>query len=173
MNIETFDEFKRRMDCDYFYVKNRYLFRNGGQSDQHFHTDPPTDATSRLVLEREFLQDKLERITKQFTATMIMQLVKEGKLQVDDPFETILPEMPKAWAKVTVKNLLNHTSGVKSYTEIPGLFAGDAMKPTTPMGIMKKVENAPLDFEPGHEPLQAGSTRSSAQRSSESDQNSH
>ena len=92
---------------------------------------------------------RIGSITKQFTATMIMQLVKEGKLRVDDPFETILDDMPRAWAKVTVRNLLNHTSGVKSYTEISGLFAGDAMKPTNPAGIIKKVADAPLDFEPG------------------------
>jgi D-alanyl-D-alanine carboxypeptidase len=92
---------------------------------------------------------RIGSITKQFTATMIMQLVKEGKLRVDDPFENILPEMPKAWAKVTVKNLLNHTSGIKSYTEIPDLFAGDAMKPTNPAGIIKTVESSPMDFEPG------------------------
>ena len=92
---------------------------------------------------------RIGSITKQFTATMIMQLVKEGKLKLDDPFETILNNMPKAWEKATVKNLLNHTSGVKSYTEIKDLFTGDAMKPTTPAGIIKKVEDAPLDFEPG------------------------
>ena len=92
---------------------------------------------------------RIGSITKQFTATMIMQLVNEGKLKVDDLLETILTDMPKAWAKVTVKNLLNHTSGIKSYTEIPDLFAGDAMKPTTPAGIIKKVDALPMDFEPG------------------------
>lgn len=92
---------------------------------------------------------RIGSITKQFTATMIMQLVKEGKLKVDDPFETVLPAMPKAWSKVTVKNLLNHTSGIKSYTEIKDLFSEDAMKPTTPAGIIKKVEEIPMDFIPG------------------------
>ncbi len=92
---------------------------------------------------------RIGSITKQFTATMIMQLVKEGKLKLEDPFESILSDMPAAWSKVTVKQLLNHTSGVKSYTEIPGLFANDAMKPTTPAGIIKTVESAQLDFEPG------------------------
>ncbi len=92
---------------------------------------------------------RIGSITKQFTATMIMQLVKEGKLSIDDSIEKVLPEMPKAWAKVTVKNLLNHTSGIKSYTELEGLMEKDAMQPTTPLGIIKKVENEPMDFEPG------------------------
>jgi D-alanyl-D-alanine carboxypeptidase len=92
---------------------------------------------------------RIGSITKQFTATMIMQLVQEGKLSIDDSIEKVLPEMPKAWSKVTVKNLLNHTSGIKSYTELKGMMEKDAMQPTTPLGIIKKVENEPMDFEPG------------------------
>jgi len=92
---------------------------------------------------------RIGSVTKQFTATMIMQLVKEGKLTVDDPIEKVLPEMPRAWAKVTIKNLLNHTSGLKSYTELEGMMEKDAMQPTTPLGIIKKIENVPMDFEPG------------------------
>lgn len=93
---------------------------------------------------------RIGSITKQFTATMIMQLVQEGKLKVDDPFESILTDMPSAWSKVTVKNLLNHTSGIKSYTEIKDLFDGPAMKPTSPDGIIKVVEKEPMDFAPGN-----------------------
>ena len=92
---------------------------------------------------------RIGSITKQFTATMIMQLVREGKLKLDQPFQTILPETPKAWEKVTVRQLLNHTSGIKGYTEVKGLFEDAALKPTTPAGILKTVEKDPLDFEPG------------------------
>ncbi len=92
---------------------------------------------------------RIGSITKQFTATMIMQLVKEGKLSIDDTIEKVFSDMPKAWAKVTIKNLLNHTSGIKSYTELKGLMEKDAMQPTTPLGIIKKVESEPMDFEPG------------------------
>ena len=92
---------------------------------------------------------RIGSITKQFTATMIMQLIKEGKLSLDQPFRPILPELPEAWSKVTVRQLLNHTSGIKAYTEVSGLFNDAALKPTTPAGILKTVENAPLDFPPG------------------------
>lgn len=92
---------------------------------------------------------RLGSITKQFTASMIMQLVGEGKLKLDDPFSKTLTDLPKAWDKVTVRQLLNHTSGIKSYTEIKDLFSGEAMRPTTPAGIVKTVEKDPLDFEPG------------------------
>ena len=92
---------------------------------------------------------RLGSITKQFTATMIMQLVGEGKVKLDDGFRKLVPEAPEAWDKVTVRQLLNHTSGIKSYTEVKGLFEDAAMKPTTPAGILKTVEKAPLDFTPG------------------------
>ncbi len=92
---------------------------------------------------------RLGSITKQFTATMIMQLVSEGKLKVDQPVRELLTDLPTAWSKVTVRNLLNHTSGIKSYTEVKGIFADAALKPTTPAGILKTVESEPLQFEPG------------------------
>lgn len=92
---------------------------------------------------------RLGSITKQFTATMIMQLVSEGKLKLDDSARKHLPELPESWKDVTVRHLLNHTSGIKSYTELPGLFQGDAMKPTTPIGIVKKVFDIPLESTPG------------------------
>ncbi len=92
---------------------------------------------------------RIGSITKQFTATMIMQLEHEGKLKLDQGIRTLLPETPTAWDKVTVRELLNHTSGIKSYTEVKGLFDDQAMKPTTPAGILKTVEKDPLDFPPG------------------------
>jgi CubicO group peptidase (beta-lactamase class C family) len=49
---------------------------------------------------------------KQFTATAVMQLVEDGKVQLDKPIGSYLPEAPPAWAKVTVRHLLNHTAGI-------------------------------------------------------------
>ena len=92
---------------------------------------------------------RLGSITKQFTATMVMQLINEKKLSLDEPIGQVLPATPEAWTKVTVRNLLNHTSGIKSYTEVSGLFEGPAMQPTTPSGIIKTIEKDPLDFTPG------------------------
>ena len=92
---------------------------------------------------------RLGSITKQFTATMIMQLVSEGKLNLDQPILEILSDCPPTWSSVTTRHLLNHTSGIKSYTEIPGIFADAAMKPISPAGIIKTIDKSPLDFEPG------------------------
>ena len=92
---------------------------------------------------------RLGSITKQFTATAILQLVEQGKLSVDDPISKYYADAPPAWAKVTIKHLLTHTSGIPSYTDIPGFFDKDSRLPLTPDEIIKLTRDKPLEFEPG------------------------
>ena len=61
---------------------------------------------------------RLASVTKQFTAMAIMLLVKDGKLGLDLPVRDILPEMPEESHQVTIRNLLNHTSGVLDYEDL-------------------------------------------------------
>lgn len=61
---------------------------------------------------------RLASLTKQFTAMAAMLLVHDGKLSYDDPITKILPEFPAYGTKITVRNLLNHTSGLKDYEDI-------------------------------------------------------
>ena len=59
-------------------------------------------------------------VAKQFTAAAVVLLAQRGKLSLDDPIRTHLPELPAALAeKITVRMLLNHTSGLR---DIHGLF---------------------------------------------------
>jgi CubicO group peptidase (beta-lactamase class C family) len=51
-------------------------------------------------------------ITKQFTATLIMMLVEEGKVRLDDKINAHLPNPPDKWKDITVRQLLNHTGGL-------------------------------------------------------------
>jgi D-alanyl-D-alanine carboxypeptidase len=55
-------------------------------------------------------------ITKSFTSTIILQLESEGKLNIDDPITKYLPQYPQ-WQNITIRQLLNHTSGIFNYTE--------------------------------------------------------
>ncbi|MDG1996772.1 MAG: serine hydrolase, partial [Emcibacteraceae bacterium] len=57
-------------------------------------------------------------ISKQFVAAAALMQVQEGKLNLDDPIHKHLPELPSEWIGVTVKQLLNHTSGIPDYEEI-------------------------------------------------------
>ncbi|MCL9998162.1 MAG: serine hydrolase [Erythrobacter sp.] len=65
---------------------------------------------------------RLGSITKQFTAAVIVQLAQEGKLSLDDPLAKFLPDYPQPGAAATVRQLLQHTSGIQSYTDMPGLM---------------------------------------------------
>src|SRR5690349_21707387 len=68
-------------------------------------------------------QFRVGSITKTFVATVVLQLVGERRLRLDDTLERWLPGAIPAGARITVRNLLQHTSGVFDYTEI--LFQTD------------------------------------------------
>jgi CubicO group peptidase (beta-lactamase class C family) len=61
---------------------------------------------------------RLASVSKQFTAMCIMLLAKDGKLQLDQPVRAILPELPAATGAVTIRHLLNHTSGLWDYEDL-------------------------------------------------------
>jgi len=92
---------------------------------------------------------RLGSITKQFTALAILQLVDQGKLKLDDAVKTHYPEAPAAWDKITIHHLLNHTSGIPSYTDQKGFFATQSRDPRKPAEIVKLTQDLPLAFEPG------------------------
>jgi CubicO group peptidase (beta-lactamase class C family) len=54
----------------------------------------------------------LASVTKQFTSAAIMTLVEEGKVRLDDPIGAYINQAPESWAKITVRHLLTHTSGI-------------------------------------------------------------
>jgi CubicO group peptidase (beta-lactamase class C family) len=76
-----------------------------------------TDLKSRRHIEAD-TNFRLASFTKQFTATCIMMLVREGKLRYDDRLTTIFPEFPAYGSSITIRNLLNHTSGLPDYEEL-------------------------------------------------------
>jgi CubicO group peptidase (beta-lactamase class C family) len=92
-------------------------------------------------------------VGKQFTATAVMMLVEDGKIHLDDPISKYLPGTPAAWDRVTVRNLLTHTSGVPDYesdslTKKGAAFI-DLRKDYTEAELLQKFEGLPLDFPPG------------------------
>jgi len=88
-------------------------------------------------------------VTKQFTAMLVMQLVEEGKLKLDAPVTTYIPDYPKDKGdKITIHHLLTHTSGIPNYTDLPTIR--DMMRnPVSPEDLVKSFWDLPLDFEPG------------------------
>ena len=91
---------------------------------------------------------RLGSITKQFTALAIMQLAEQGKLSVDDDLTKFLPDYPTAGHKVTVHHLLNHTSGIQSYTIQPD-FRKVTRQDLSHEELLARFKDKPFDFEPG------------------------
>lgn len=93
---------------------------------------------------------RLGSITKQFAAAVVLQLVAEGKLSLDDPVSKFVPGYPEPGARATVRQLLNHTSGIQSYTGIPGWMAGDKVaKSYTTAQLIAEFRDHPAEFQPG------------------------
>src|SRR5215475_15468291 len=56
-------------------------------------------------------------VTQAFTAVAIMQLKEHGKLSVDDPVSKYLPDIPAAWGKATILQLMQHASGIPDFRD--------------------------------------------------------
>uniref|UniRef100_UPI004049A191 serine hydrolase n=2 Tax=Gelidibacter sp. TaxID=2018083 RepID=UPI004049A191 len=89
-------------------------------------------------------------ITKQFTAIAILMLEEQGKLNVEDDITKFIPDYPTKGKKITIHQLLNHTSGIKSYTNMES-FMALARKDMTPVELMDAFKNEPMEFEPGEQ----------------------
>jgi len=88
-------------------------------------------------------------ITKQFTATAVMMLVAEGKVSLDESITGYQEGLPAVWGAVTVRHLLAHTSGIKSFTNIPDVTERLTFLPTTRDEILALIANERLEFAPG------------------------
>jgi D-alanyl-D-alanine carboxypeptidase len=91
---------------------------------------------------------QLASVTKTFTATAIMMLVQDGKLGLDDKITVRLSDLPPAWGEITVRQLLNHTSGIKSYTSVRD-FHKTLRKDYAQREILDLVAKEPPEYAPG------------------------
>jgi len=93
---------------------------------------------------------RLGSITKQFTATLTMQLIEQGKIKLDAKISDYLPDYRKdIGQKVTIHHLLTHTSGIPSYTGQPGFLENVSRNPYKVDDFVKKYASGDLEFEPG------------------------
>ncbi|HNP22066.1 MAG TPA: serine hydrolase [Panacibacter sp.] len=90
---------------------------------------------------------RIGSITKQFTAAAILQLEEQGKLSTDDKLSKYIPGYPKG-DSVTLHMLLNHTSGIANYTDLPE-FEGVARQSWTKDSMISFFKNKPYNFSPG------------------------
>ena len=92
---------------------------------------------------------RIGSITKQFTGAAIMLLAQQGELNIDDDITRFLPDYPVHGHEITVRHLLNHTSGIKSYTGVPGWFEDKIQQDLTTTELVDAFKSYPMDFAPG------------------------
>lgn len=90
---------------------------------------------------------RIGSITKQFTATAILQLQEQGLLEVHDSISTYLPDYPNG-EQITIHHLLNHTSGIPNYTELDN-FEQTTKIQVTLDDLIARFSGEPLEFTPG------------------------
>ena len=92
---------------------------------------------------------RIGSVTKQFTSAAVMQLIEAGKLTLDDTIGTYLPTLPAAWRGIPIRQLLNHTSGIPSYTSLGPSWQKRWAEEMTPDAIIAMVADKPMDFPAG------------------------
>ncbi len=93
---------------------------------------------------------QIASISKSFTATLIMMLVEDGKIDLDISLDTYLPSYPAGYAnKVTIRHLLTHRSGISRYFKIPGWTSGKSLQTISSDEFLASIAAMPLEFKPG------------------------
>ena len=117
--------------------QNKVMLRKGyGLADREWNIPNTPDAKFRIG-----------SVTKQFTAACILQLIEAGKLSPEDKLSKFYPDFPKG-DSVTIHMLLNHTSGIASYTDQKN-FMDVATLPWSKDSIISYFKNLPYNFSPG------------------------
>jgi CubicO group peptidase (beta-lactamase class C family) len=115
------------------------LMKGYGSVDLEWGIDTPEGGTASY---------EIGSMTKQFTSVAILQLVEEGRLDLDADITTYLPDYDPKGRRIPLRRLLDHTSGIKGYTEMP--IFGEIMVRKLPRdSLVTLVEAEPFDFEPG------------------------
>ena len=92
-------------------------------------------------------------VAKQFTAAALVLLQQDGKLSLDDPVKKYIPELPDYGSPITIRHLLNHTSGLRDWGSVLGLTGagrGDRVV-NQDLALDVIIHQRALDFTPGSE----------------------
>ncbi|MBL8047506.1 MAG: beta-lactamase family protein [Chthonomonas sp.] len=87
---------------------------------------------------------EMASVSKQFTATAILQLVAAGKLKLTDSICDLLPTAPESWRPVTIHHLLSHTGGLADY-----IGSGNLALTTSEQAQIVALKDKPVRFAPG------------------------
>src|SRR5215210_9294768 len=97
---------------------------------------------------------RIASVAKAFSGAVALSLVSEGKLSLQDTIGERLPELPEDWSGVTLRQLLNHTSGIPDFSLEPDfqkVLLASLTKAPPPEELLSFVEDEELLFDPGSE----------------------
>jgi CubicO group peptidase (beta-lactamase class C family) len=89
---------------------------------------------------------EIASMSKQFTDAAILLLAEQGKLGLDDPIERFLSDVPTSWKAITIRQLMNHTAGVRDDWDEDNSFF---LRNQTNEDFLKALYAFPLKFPPG------------------------
>jgi len=136
--------FQTNVDSSYIAGASVIVFRKGQKLLDKSYGYASMELSVPMPEEASF---EIGSVTKQFTAAAILKLVDEGKLSLDDDFTDYL-DFDTRGRFITINNLLNHTSGIPSYTEIPE-FGSLSVHRYDRDSLVRLVEQKDFLFEPG------------------------
>ena len=91
---------------------------------------------------------RIGSVTKQYASATLLQLVDAGRARLDDTLSKFLPAYPGG-AAITLAQLLNHSSGIKSYTGLPGYMHNPIRRDLSTAQLIDEFKHQPPDFAPG------------------------
>ncbi len=103
-------------------------------------------AKTPVTLDTRFI---LGSCTKPFTAVAVLQLMEAGKVDLDAPVAHYLNGLPAAWSRITVRELLTHTSGLPNYRKFLEHATLSDPKYNQPGSVVALLTDKPLNFPPG------------------------
>ncbi|WP_242308118.1 serine hydrolase domain-containing protein [Bacillus cereus group sp. BfR-BA-01524] len=110
------------------------------------------DLSTKKPMKTDF-RFRIGSVTKTFTATVVLQLAGENRLNLDDSIERWLPGVIQGNGyddkQITIRQLLNHTSGIANYTRSKDFNMMDTKKSYTAEELVKMGISMPPDFAPG------------------------
>ena len=110
------------------------------------------DLSTKKPMKTDF-RFRIGSVTKTFTATVVLQLAGENRLNLDDSIEKWLPGVIQGNGyddkQITIRQLLNHTSGIANYTRSKDFNMMDTKKSYTAEELVKMGISMPPDFAPG------------------------
>jgi D-alanyl-D-alanine carboxypeptidase len=118
-----------------------------GQGEWVYASGIADTATGRLTASENKM--RIASITKTYTATVVLQLIQEGKLTLDTTLDNFAPYVPRA-NRITVRHLLNHTSGIDTYSG--GTFTTTLLNNPKTVWTPRQLIDLGISLPPTNEP---------------------